>query len=158
MFNYTKMLESCCAFRIRSIMMMMMIAPTLVHIRESYSSNGTGFPPRYPITPTFFFYKMIAFPHTACSIGGDRMIRVSILFACWGHIVWPNKLKLLSRKKIASNLRSQIQDDSRLIFWNGIVLRITTDARRLRESSSPHHAERCGIRNSDIIIRTVKES
>ena len=47
--------------------------------------------------------------YSSLNFTADWMIRASMPFVCWGHILWPNKLKLRSRKKIARNiLRSEI--------------------------------------------------
>ena len=55
--------------------------------------------------------------YSSLNFATDWMIRASMPFLCWGHNLWPNKLKLLFRKKIASNiLRSEIQNGSLLSF------------------------------------------
>ena len=40
--------------------------------------------------------------YSSLNFAADWMIRASMPFVCWGQILWPNKLKLLSRKEIAS--------------------------------------------------------
>ena len=59
--------------------------------------------------------------YSSLNFASDWMIRASMPFVCWGHILWLNQLKLQSMKKIASNiLLSWIQDSSRRFFLNGM--------------------------------------
>ena len=59
--------------------------------------------------------------YSSVNFAVDWMTRASMPFVYWGHILWPNKLKLLSRKKITSIiLWSEIQDGSRPFFLNGM--------------------------------------